>query len=692
MKQFFSRMIVASSLGGLLVVPTLGILSRHAIAQLSSSGDLSYTFAGQQIPLTLRNDIVGVSFKQGGTRGGSPYQQLKRDLLRASTRGGSRVADVEPLGTRYAIITLPQGSRDGGQGEISQRVKGLTYVQSTVPVLTRGDRKETILLPNEIILSVDEKLAAPTAFQAFLTKNNLEVVRPIRFTKNRYVVRSKTASGTAILNIAKQLKTVSGVKTATPNFIQSTSYGIPNQDLKQQLQPNRTPTPKNPAVVDPQRAFSSKLLPLQWHLDSRTLRGEAQPRTDIQATEAWKKTKKAGKDTVVAVIDSLIQWDHPDLMVNLAKSQSPANVLPGEQNGWDFAQNDPDTRISPEELAAVVPDFQRTFTLSDAEFAQVYAKAIEAIKFQYGVPDDKAVALLRYVIRSTVASEFHGTWSAGVIAAKPEQKLGVLGVAPNAKILPVRVFGLNGAIELSSLVESIRYSAERKVDVINMSLGGSLPSDDMATAIDEVLKADPNLVIVASAGNDGRDGISYPAAFPGVVAVGATNLEGRRAPYSNFGTRLDVVAPGGDTSQSPIGGILTTGGTFAGGFWKDIQLPKLPWEPSLDSKGQYSLVQGTSFSGPVVAGTFALMRSEDRQKRFNREQLVTFLKQTASHKNLTVTEQENAYFQQQGASKKVVKTSSAGGAGGSAVTAQQHFFGTGLVNTVAAVTEVIQKR
>jgi hypothetical protein len=71
---------------------------------------------------------------------------------------------------------------------------------------------------------------------------------------------------------------------------------------------------------------------------------------------------------------------------------------------------------------------------------------------------------------------------------------------------------------------------------------------------------------------------------------------------------------------------------------------------------------------------------------------VTFLKQTASHKNLTVTEQENAYFQQQGAPKKVVKTSSAEGTGGGAATAQQHFFGTGLVNTVAAVTEVMQKR
>jgi hypothetical protein len=76
MKQFFSRMIVASSLGGLLVLPTLGILSRHAIAQLSSSGDLSYTFAGQQIPLTLRSDVVGVSFKQGSTRGGSPYHSI----------------------------------------------------------------------------------------------------------------------------------------------------------------------------------------------------------------------------------------------------------------------------------------------------------------------------------------------------------------------------------------------------------------------------------------------------------------------------------------------------------------------------------------------------------------------------------------------------------------------------------------
>lgn len=695
MNQSFSKLIIASSLGGLLLIPDLGIISRKAIAQLSSN-DLSYTFAGQEIPLTVREDVVGVAFKQGGTRspGLSPYQQLKQDLLRAGTRGGPRVANIEPLGTRYAIVSFPAGARDTNKGEISQRVMALPYVQSTVAVLTRNDRKETILLPNEISISVEGPLADSKAFQSFLSKNNLEVVRPIRFTKNRYIVRATNASGTAILNVTKQLKTVPGVKTATPNFIQSLSYNIPVADPKQLLQPNRTLRPKPPASKQPQSLFSSVLLPLQWYIDSRPLRGE-QTRTDVDAITAWTQSKATGKDTVVAVIDSLIQWDHPDLINNVAKSQDPSNTLPGEQNGWDFAQNDADTRISAEELAAVAPDFQSTFNLSDAEFAKRYAKVMEMFRTLYpDIPEQQAIAIFRKVIQGTIASEFHGTWSAGVIAARTKNRFGIMGVAPDAKILPVRVFGLNGAIELAGLVESIRYAAERKVDVINMSLGGPLPTDDLAAAIEEVLKANPNLVIVASSGNDGRDGVSYPAAFPGVVSVGATNLGGYRAPYSNFGTRLDVVAPGGDTSQSPMGGMLTTGGTFVSGFWKGIQPPRLPWEPSLDPKGQYSLVQGTSFSSPTVAGVVALMRSEDRQGRLNRDQFVDILKKTSSYKNLALTDDEKAALQRTQTPGTGVKTSSNEGSGntGSTPYSQRYLFGNGLVNAAAAVAEVEKLR
>jgi serine protease len=689
MNQSFSKLIIASSLGGLLLIPTLGILSRKAIAQLSSANNLSYTFDGQEIPLTVREDVVGVAFKEGGTRapGGSPYQQLKKDLLQAGTRGGPRVADIKPLGTRYAIVTLPTGTRGTNKGEISQRVMGLPYVQSTVAVLTRSDRKETILLPNEIVISVDGQLADPKAFQTFLSQNNLEVVRPIRFTKNRYIVRAKNASGPAILNVAKQLKAISGVKTATPNFVQSLSYAVPAQNPKQTLQPNRTLKPKPSTSVQPQGLLSSALLPMQWYIDSRPLRGE-QPRTDVDAITAWNQYKATGKGAVVAVIDSLIQWDHPDLISNLAKDQTGATPLPGEKSGWDFAQNDADTRISPEELAAVTPDFQASFTLSNEELAKRYP---EMININNGTIDEGSAAYLRRIIQGTIASEFHGTWSAGVIAARTRNKSGMVGVAPDAKILPVRVFGLNGAIELTGLIEAIRYSAERKVDVINMSLGGSLPSDEMAAAIDEVLKANPNLVIVASSGNDGRDGVGYPSAFPGVVSVGATNLEGYRAPYSNFGTRLDLVAPGGDTAQSPIGGMLTTGGTFVSAFWQGIQPPQKAWEPSLDPKGQYSLVQGTSFSSPTVAGIVALMRSEDRQGRLNREQFVDILKRTASYKNLSMTEQEKAALQSI-QSQTGVKTSSSDAPGGDPTYSQRYLFGSGLVNAAAAVSEVEKLR
>ena len=92
-------------------------------------------------------------------------------------------------------------------------------------------------------------------------------------------------------------------------------------------------------------------------------------------------------------------------------------------------------------------------------------------------------------------------------------------MAPNAKILPVRVFGLGGEITRAILIEAIGYSAARGADVINLSLGSLLPTQAEADQIFSVLDARPDLVIVAAAGNGNLDGAGYPVAIPGVLSV-----------------------------------------------------------------------------------------------------------------------------------------------------------------------------
>ncbi len=681
-----------------------------SVAQTQTAGDLRYTFYGQSIPLNLRQDTIAVAFKPeaGKTRGLPLYLQLQQDLRRGGgTRGGAAGEtfniEINPLGKNYALVSLPSGTR--GTSAIAQQIQQQSYIQGMLPVLSRSDRNEKIVLPNEIVVSFQPEISESQK-QLILLNNNLEIIRPLHFTKNRYLVRSRSSSGTAILNIANQLNSIDGVKYSTPNFVQSVAYNIQEQGNRNTAQaetPNANAQLKSmlAALADRsiQTAYKSDLLPLEWHLDSTPQRGRSLPRTDLRVTEAWKNSS-AGQGVVVAVVDSLIQWDHPDLVNNIyTVPDDVKDKLPDEVHGWDFAQDDADTRISEDELDQVAPTFQETFKLSNAELLEKYSDVAYAIQDHF--PDfskGQVASFLRNYIRNKIAAEFHGTWSSGVIAAHPQNEQGVLGVAPNAKILPVRVFGLGGAITPASLADGIRYAAARGADVINMSLGGMIPGQEEVEAIFEVLDANPNLVIVASAGNESADGVAFPAAVPGVLSVGATNVEGKRAGYSNYGGQLAVVAPGGDTTSIAKGGILTTGGTWVDGFWKGVPDPDFAWGVTLDPKGKYVQVQGTSFSAPNVSGVMALMKGEDPGRNLGRDRLVEIIRKTSTYEALNIPTGDNYKYRLQrevgfgSAMNYQVLRPSGIFALPQPVTIEQYYFGSGLVNAAAAVEQVKRDR
>ncbi len=717
MKRFVSSLLLTSLLWGAADCPYLPSMPAAQAQVPTSSDDLYYYFYNQRIPLNLQANQIAVAFKPAAANtrdpGDLPYLQLQRALQGepSSNTRGTRSApttplnvQVQPLGSQYALIEFTDNTRST-RAAVQERLQQ-PYVETTLPVLTRPDSDDTILLPNEIVLSLEPNLSESQK-QLLLVRYDLEIVRPLRFSRDRYLVRSKTATGTDVLAVANQLNAAVGIQSATPNFVQSIPYRTVT-DLREMVAAD---VPDAQGLLDTLLAtlppvqdspFLSNLLPLQWHLDSTPQRGQLLPRTDIQAVEAWQNSND-GEGAVVAVIDSLIQWDHPDLAANVYAVDEGSETLPGEVHGWDFSNpqvscdaadicvaGDPDTRISPAELAILRPHFQNTFQLSDAELLQEYESLAQRIaQSNPDLAQPQIARILRNWLRGQIAAEFHGTWSAGVIGAQATDEMGVMGVAPKAQILPIRVFGLGGEISSAALIEAVGYAAERDVDVINMSLGGLLPDRELTDQIFAILDQHPDLVIIASAGNDNLDGVAFPAAIPGVVSVGATNLSGNRTGYSSYGASLDLVAPGGETALTRSGGILTTGGTWVPGFWQGLTPPDYAWGVALDPAGEYVQVQGTSFSAPTVSGVVALMKGENPE--LARERVIEILQATASYEGLQMTQADANRYRLQAevgfgtALNFPVLRPSGIFTPAEPVSAEQYFFGSGLVNAAAAV-------
>jgi len=168
----------------------------------------------------------------------------------------------------------------------------------------------------------------------------------------------------------------------------------------------------------------------------------------------------------------------------------------------------------------------------------------------------------------------HGTGVAGTLSPRSNNQIGVCGVAWANPILPVRVLDANGSGNYSAIANGIIYAADRGAKVINLSLGGTSSSRALQDAINYAWNK--QCVIVAAAGNNGSNVAFYPAACTNVVAVSATNASDTRPTWSNFGSYVDISAPGVD--------ILSVYGT-----------------------DQYAAWNGTSFSSPVASGVVALM-------------------------------------------------------------------------------------
>ena len=187
----------------------------------------------------------------------------------------------------------------------------------------------------------------------------------------------------------------------------------------------------------------------------------------------------------------------------------------------------------------------------------------------------------------------HGTHVAGTIAQSTNNSRGVAGVAPDVSIMPLKVLSARGSGSVAAIAQSIRWAADHGANVINMSLGGPSPIGTMASAI-KYARA-KGVVVVAAAGNDGHGRVGYPARYPGVVAVAATQFDESTTFYSNWGPEVDIAAPGGNVRVDQNGD-----GKPDGVLQHTIV-------PGNISKQDYLWFMGTSMATPHVAGVVALI-------------------------------------------------------------------------------------
>ncbi|MFJ7021331.1 S8 family peptidase [Streptomyces sp. NPDC101117] len=199
-------------------------------------------------------------------------------------------------------------------------------------------------------------------------------------------------------------------------------------------------------------------------------------------------------------------------------------------------------------------------------------------------------------------SSWHGTHVAGTIAAVTGNGKGVAGIAHGAKVSPLRVLGKCGGYD-SDIIDAITWASGGTVSgvpantnvakVVNMSLGGG---GSCTTATQSAINAavGRGTTVVVAAGNSNANAANYsPASCANVVSVAATDRQGNRSYYSNYGTVVDVAAPGGETDSVTSNGILSTLNSGTKG-------------PSTEN---YAYYQGTSMAAPHIAGLAALMKS-----------------------------------------------------------------------------------
>ncbi len=277
------------------------------------------------------------------------------------------------------------------------------------------------------------------------------------YRPGQVVVKMKDGYSTQAVSGMQRIQSISGMAGTA---VYATEEGESVHSAVQRLQ--RTPGVE---IAEPNYIY---------HATATTndpMLGQLWGHAKVGAQAAWDQSQ--GQDVLVAVIDTGVDYNHPDLQGRVVK-------------GPDLAGNDSDPM------------------------------------------DDQG----------------HGTHVAGTIAATANNNAGIAGIAYKSKILAIKVLGRDGSGDTSKIANGILKAAEMGAKVINLSLGGPQSSSVLQSAVDKATQQGA-LVVVAS-GNENTSRPSYPAAYPNALSVGSTTTSDARSSFSNYGSTVDIAAPGSD--------------------------------------------------------------------------------------------------------------------------------------------------
>jgi len=271
------------------------------------------------------------------------------------------------------------------------------------------------------------------------------------------------------------------------------------------------------------------LIDEQWYLET------------INAMQTWEITR-GNTDIIIGVIDTGIDYKHPDLAGSLWKNETELFGVDGldddnngfvdDSIGWDFTD---------------APRF--------------------ADGGDYKDPDNDPM---------DEYSSGHGTQIAGIISAAANNGMGIAGIGPELRVMNLRAGTASGYLEEDDVANALLYALDNSARVVNMSFGDVALSRFLKDVIYFVYQE--GMIIVASSGNSGNDEVHYPSGLAETISVGASNRDDNLAGFSNYGPTIDCVAPGTDMISTAVG-------------------------------GKYNMVNGTSFSAPVVSAVAGLILS-----------------------------------------------------------------------------------
>lgn len=254
----------------------------------------------------------------------------------------------------------------------------------------------------------------------------------------------------------------------------------------------------------------------------------------MRVRDAW--ALSSGGSSIVAVLDTGIQFDHPDLQGIVAYNAGELGSGK-ESNGRDDDGN------------GKVDDWRGWNFVADTN--------------------------------DPTEDNVHGTWVSGIIGATHDNGIGIAGISWRDKVLPVKIMDANGTGDTADLAAGIDYAVKRGAKVINMSIAGFPYTQLVQDAIDRAWAS--GAVLVAAAGNNRSSSPTFPADFAHVIGVTATQADDELTNWSNYGSWVEVAAPGA--------AVTTTNCNRCNGW------------------GDYTAISGTSFASPNVAGVVALMRA-----------------------------------------------------------------------------------